>query len=75
VLVPQITSELFPAALVTENWSIKQFDAWLTKMPAPVVTWPAVALATESVEVEGPLITNEVKSNLNCQNKTFVGQY
>jgi hypothetical protein len=66
VLVPQITGGTLPAGPVNEKVSVRHWVAVLafTTVPA-VATLPPISKRLEAMMVEGPAITNVLKSILS----------
>lgn len=75
VLVPQINGELDPA-FVTAKKSVKQLELRVASLP-PALGAPLRILIVSVVSVNGPVIANVSKSNLNCKWKeiTFISMH
>ena len=62
-MTPQITGGVVAPGLLTVKVSVRHWVDLETGVPVPV-TDPAVARPIETVEVDGPLMVNVLKSNL-----------
>ncbi len=65
MLVPQITGGTLPAGPVNEKVSVRHWVAVLAATPAAVATLPPTSKRLEAMMVEGPAITNVLKSILS----------
>lgn len=63
-MMPQRTDGDAPPGFVTENVSVRHLLRWV--IPGPIARcWPNSAFPMDTVDVDGPLMTNVSKSSLN----------